>query len=52
MGGRQTRAAAEAVVFPLVMMVGGVDDDVNSRKLFVALGVAAPDREIVGMGVF
>ncbi len=40
MGGRQSRAAAEAVVFPLAMMVSGADDDVYSRKLFLALGDA------------
>ena len=40
MGGRQSRAAAEAVAFPLAMMVSGVDDDGNSRKLFLALGDA------------
>jgi hypothetical protein len=40
MGGRQSRAAAEAVVFPLAMMVSGTDDDIHSRILFLALGDA------------
>ena len=41
MGGRQSRAATEAVVFPLAVMVSGSDDDVYSgRKLFLALDEA------------
>jgi hypothetical protein len=41
MGGRQSQAAAEAVVFPLAMMVSGSDDNVcSSRKLFLALDEA------------
>jgi hypothetical protein len=42
MGGRQSRAATEAVVFPLAMMVSGSDDDVvySGRKLFLALDEA------------
>ncbi len=41
MGGMQSRVAAEALVFPLAMMVSGSDDDVYSgRKLFLALDEA------------
>jgi hypothetical protein len=41
MVGRQSRAAAEALVFPLAMMVSGSDDNVYSgRILFLALGEA------------